>query len=318
LALKAVMVISLVRPPAGLAQGPTVPTEVHIKPTGTADANVSLWIPKDSVREPFLATADYIAKEDLPKGISYPLNAVGQAFTLGLWVGDGMTLRRFTPSIVVSVKYTDDDIPPAALDDEDRLHLLMYNPTTQSWVKLCGSVDIHENFVSAALSFATPLDGKGSSLMALAIDNTPPLEQVVDKQGTTTISLRGSNLDFQVLFETVEVGSHFEITILPTVVKSGIVKLFSRPIDIKGCRVDHDNPTQNNRELTVYPKPLKLSFNYDSDTLSRAGGKTGLTIVNLQNGQWIDEEALGSRVVRGDDTITVDTTSLGTFGMAAR
>ncbi len=82
--------------------------------------------------------------------------------------------------------------------------------------------------------------------------------------------------------------------------------------------MDHTNPTQGNRQLTVYPKPLKVGFNYDSDVLSRAGSKSNLTIVNNQNGIWLDEEALGSRVVRSNDTISVDTVNTGTFGLAAR
>jgi len=312
------VVVSLLYPSISLAAGPTVPTEVNIRPTGSAEAEISIWIPRDAVAESFLATADYIAEEDLPAGISYPPDSVGQAFTFGLWVGDSTTLRRFTPSIVINIKYQDNDIPVSALSHEERLHLYMYNPSTQSWLKLCSSVDIHGNVLSAALSFPTPLDGKGNSLMALAIDNTPPLEQAVDAKGTTTISLQGSNLGFQLLFDTVEVGTHFVITILPNPASSGVVKLFSKPIDIKGCWIDHDNPTQNNRQLVSYPKPLRIGFNYDPDTLSRAGGKARLTIVNLLNEQWIDEEALGSRIDRADDIITVDTTNLGTFGMAAR
>jgi hypothetical protein len=154
--------------------------------------------------------------------------------------------------------------------------------------------------------------------MALALDNMPPLEQAVDAQGNTSISLKGSNLGFQVLVDTVEVGSHFAITILPNISDSGGVTLFSRPIDIKGCRMDYANPSQKNRELTAYPKPFEVGFNYDADTLSRAGGKSNLTIVNKQNSIWIDEEALGSRVVRDDDIITVGTLNLGTFGVAAR
>lgn len=301
-----------------LAADPVTQTQGIVKPTGTAESNIALWLPEGAVGEPFLPTADYIAETDLPAGVAYPPNSVGEALTFGLWVGDGATLTRFIPSIVVNMSYEESDIPPAMLPDEDRLHLMMYNPTTQSWAKLCSSVDIHGNVVSAALTQATPLDGKGSSLMALAIDSTPPLEQTVDERGTTTISLKGSNLGFQVLFETVDVGSHFAITTLPGVVESGPVKLFSRPVDIKACQIDHTSPDQNTRQLTSFPKSLRIGFAYDSDTLSRAGGKNRLTIVSLQNQQWIDEEALGFPIVRGDKVITVDTLTLGTFSMAAR
>lgn len=301
-----------------LAADPVTQTQGVVKPTGTAESDMALWLPEGAVSEPFLPTADYIAETALPQGVSYPPNSVGEAFTFGLWVGDGATLTHFTPSIVINMRYEDSDISPAALPDENRLHMMLYNPATQSWAKLCSSVDIHGNVVSAALALATPLDGKGSSLMILAIDPTPPLEQTVDGKGTTTISLKGSNFGFQVLFDTIEVGSHFAITTLPNVVESGPVKLFSRPIDIKACQIDHTNPDQYNRQLTSFPKSLRIGFAYDSDTVSRAGGKNKLTIVNLQNQQWIDEEALGFSVVRGDDMITVDTLTLGTFSMAVR
>ena len=315
-----VMITLLLCPTIGAAEGPITPTETLVKPTGTAETAISIWLPEDAVKDPFTAVTDYIAEKDLPEGVSYPPFTLGQAFTFGLWMGDGTTISQFTPSIVINTKYEDSDLDvlPPTRPDEERLHLMMYDPATQSWVKLCSSVDVHENVVSAALSFPTPLDGKGSSLMALALDDSSTLNQAVDAQGNTTISLKGSNLGFQVLVDTVENGSHFAITPLPNISDSGTVQLFSRPIDIKGCRIDHNNPAQNNRQLSVYPKPLKVGFHYDSDTLSRAGGKSNLTIVNLKNSLWIDEEALGFRVVRDNDVITVDTLDLGTFGMAAR
>lgn len=315
-----VMVVSFLSPTISVAQDPIQPSETLVKPIGTAETDISIWLPEGSVTEEFLPRADYIAEQNLPAGISYPPYTVGRAFTFGLWAGDNRTLNRFAPSIVINKRYEDSDmdILPPDRPAEERLHLVMYDPFTQSWLKLCSSVDIHENVVSAALSSPTLLEEKSSSLMALALDNMPPLEQAVDAQGNTSISLKGSNLGFQVLVDTVEVGSHFAITILPNISDSGGVTLFSSPIDIKGCQMDHANPSQKNRELTVYLKPLKVGFNYDADTLSRAGGKSNLTIVNNQKSIWIDEEALGSRVVRDDDIITVDTLNLGTFGVAAR
>lgn len=295
------------------------PTEKLLKAQGTGEGNVTTWFPENSVNIPVLVTADYIPEKELPEGISYPPDIVGQVLSFGVWGGEGSTVPQFDPSIVINASYQDSDLPPSAADgDEEKLHLFIYNPGTQSWVKLCSSVNIYENVVSAALSQATPVDEHGGSLLAIAVDPAPPLDQVVDGQGTTTISYSGSNLDFEVLVDTVEVGSHFAVTVLPSVTDSGSIKLLSQPIDIKGCRIDHNLPFQNNRQLTRYSKPLQVGFNYDPDTLSRAGGEANLTIVNLQDLDWIDTEEIGSRVERNNGAIAVYTSDLGTFSMAVR
>ena len=305
-------------PVVSRAQEPTQPTETRVRPLGSAETDISIWLPEGSVNQEFVARADYIAEEDLPDGITYPSNIVGQAFTFGLWGGDSATLTNFDPSIVVSVRYNDDDLPAVAGEDEELMHLLMYDPTTEAWLKLCSSVDIHENAVFAALRSPTPVDGKGSSLMAVAVDDTPPLDQDVDRNGSTEISLKGSDLGFRVAVDTVEVGTHFAVTVLPSQAGGRTVKLFSAPVDIKGCQIDHDNPGQNSLQLTVFPKALRVGFNYDADTLSRAGGPSNLTIVNTRNARWLDLEEVGSRVFRRDEAISVDTRQLGTFGLAAR
>ena len=313
-----VIVSLLVWPAVSHAQEPSQPTETQVKPLGSAEADISIWLPRDSVTTEFVARADYVAEEALPDGITYPPQAVGQAFTFGLWGGDGTTLTDFNPSIVISKKYSDENVPTASAADEELVQLMMYDPTSESWLKLCSSVNIHENFVAAALTSPTPLDGKGSSLMVLAIDETPALDQAVDKDGSTAISVQGSNLGFQVLVDTVEVGTHFAVTMLPSQAGGRAVKLFSKPVDIKGCQIDHDNPGQNTLQLNIYPKALRVGFNYDADTLSRAGGPSNLTIVNNRDARWLDLEEVGSRVIRGDEAISVDTRRLGTFGLAAR
>ena len=305
---------------SSLAEEPITVTEDLIKPKGTAETDISIWIPRDAVKDPFTALADYVPEQEMPEGVAYPPFTVGQPFTFGLWVGDGQTIKHFMPSIVLNIKYVDSnlDILPATRPDEEHLQLKMYDPTTQSWVKLCSSVDIHENVVSAALSNPTPVDGKGSSLLALVLDDASEVEQTVDDRGNTNLSVKGTNLGFEVLVNTVDSGAHFTITPLSNLADGASVQLFSKPIDIKGCQIDYANPSQNNRQLNIYPKPLKVGFHYDSDTVSRAGGKSNLTIVNLNNGLWIDEEALGSKVTRANDVITVDTLNLGTFGLANR
>ncbi len=318
-----VVIITLLNPGPSAANGGTPelkPTEKLRKPQGTAESNITIWFPENSVNVPVLATADYIPVEGLPEGISYPPDIVGQAFAFGLWGGEGATLPHFDPSIVINVSYQDSDLMLAAAGDEDeeKLQLFMYNPGAQSWLKLCSSVNIYENVVSAALAQPTPFEENGSSLLAIAIDPTPPLEQAVNDQGTTTLSLSGSNLGFQVLVDTVEVGSNFAVSVLPSGTDGGSIKLLSRPVDIKGCHIDHNLPFQNNRQLIGYDKPLQVGFDYDPDTLSRAGGAANLTIVNLQESDWVDTEEIGFRIERNEEAITVHTTDLGTFSMAVR
>jgi hypothetical protein len=63
---------------------------------------------------------------------------------------------------------------------------------------------------------------------------------------------------------------------------------------------------------------MGITFDFDANTLVRAGGKDNLTIVGLGNGQWTDLEEFGTSVVRGDNTIAVDCGNLGTFSMAVR
>lgn len=301
----------LLYPTPGQAEGP-------IKVKGTAEGDITVWIPAETLSYTPLVTADYIAEKDLPGRIKYAPYTVGQAFTLGVWQGDSITFDQFSPSIVINVKYDDEDIQEDQRPNEQQIHLFMYDPTSKSWNKLCSSVDVHENVVSAALAYPTPLDGKGSSLFALAVDQTPPLDQTVDGQGTTTLSVPGSNLELKILRDDVGVGSHFVITVLPNAAGSRSVKLLSRAVDIKACHVDYQRPTENNREIDQFYKRPQVGFSYDADTLSRAGDPDNLTIVNIQKSRWVDVEEIGSRVSRGSKTITVDTDGLGTFGLAVR
>jgi len=290
----------------------------RIKSIGSAEANVSVWLPTGSVADSVTVTADYVAEKALPNRIKYPTGTVGQTFTFAIWDGYGNSLSQFNPSVVIAASYRDDDIPPSVRSEESTLHLHMYNPATKSWNKLCSSVDIYENVVYAALSSSTPLEENGSNLMAIAIDETPMLEQSLDDQGTTTITFEKSNFRLEVGSNILEKGSHFVVTILPNTSTRSEVKLLSNPIDIKACKADPDIPEQNNREITNFFKPLTVGFDIDSDTTSRAGGRSNLTIANLQKDEWTDMEEVGARVARGSDTITVDTRSLGTFGLGAR
>jgi hypothetical protein len=292
--------------------------EEPVKPEGTGEGLINVFFPLNSVKEPAKVTSYFVAEEDLPRGIKYPPFTVGQAFNLGIWRGEGESIEEFLPSVVINAEYQDEDLPSSDPLDEDTIQLFMYDPTTRSWNKLCSSVDIYENIVSAALSYPTPYEEKGSSLFAIALDKTPPLDQDVDGEGTTTLTLEGTDLRLQVVRDEIELGSHFVVTPLSRSAGGRSVKLFSEAVDVKACRVDHKNPTRNNQQLYSFYRVPTVGFDYDADTLARAGGRDNLTIVNLKSGDWVDMEEFGSRVRRGSQTIAVDSGSLGTFGLTVR
>ena len=100
-----VVIGSLLSPALSAADGDTR----KLKPQGTGESDITIWFPESSVDIPVLATADYIPEESLPEGISYPPEIVGQAFTFGLWNGEGSTVRQFDPSIVINTRYQNDD-----------------------------------------------------------------------------------------------------------------------------------------------------------------------------------------------------------------
>jgi hypothetical protein len=205
-------------------------------------------------------------------------------------------------------------IPPT---QEQQLRLQMYNPATQSWVKLCSSVNIYTKRVSGVLASPIPIDTGANTLLAIAVDETPPLNQVVDDQGVTTLSIEGVNTRLHVLPGTVEPGVHFEITLQPGIPASAPVKLLARPIDIKACHIDHI-VNENSTQITQFPKPLGVEFDYDANILANAGGKANVTTALLQNGQWVNMDEFGYQVIREENKIRVDTDGLGTFSMAAR
>lgn len=240
--------------------------------------------------------------------LSHP--ALSTGFPLAMVVGPTMAILLphasppNSPSYLVPVQ-------------EERLRLRMYDPATRSWIKLCSRVDKYTNKVSAALLWPTPLEEGGNALFAITFDDTPALDQAVDGQGNTTLSIPGSNFKLGVLAGTVEAGTHFEVTLLPEVPESDMFKLLPTPVDIKACQVDHTTASKIG-QITQFPKPLKVGFDYGVETLARAGGRANLTIVGLQNRQWADLEELGYRLVRGEDRLSVDSYDLGTFSMGVR
>lgn len=315
LKLALVLLGLLAHPQPALAQGP-------VTPEGTTGDNISLWLPEGSVEPPVVITADYQRPDDLPPGVSYPPASVGWAFTFGLWQGENVSLSRFDPSIVLSVKYQDAEVELAGVNEEE-LMLMMYDPATRSWLKACSKVDIYLNSVSAALADLRPFPESGgnlagSALLVIAADTGPdlvPLTQVWDEN---TLGIPGSGLRLRVMPGTLDLGSNLLVTYLPGVAASRPLRLLSRPADVKVCWIDHDNPAQNSRQVAGLDQALTLSYEYDADTLSRAGGRANLTMAGLRGGQWIDLEELGFRVIRASQTVAIDTRQLGTFGLAAR
>ncbi|MCB0176115.1 MAG: hypothetical protein KDI02_06815 [Anaerolineae bacterium] len=296
--------------------------DTPLKPTGSAETEVSIWVPEGALPEPasLLITADYLPVENLPPGITAPPGTVGSPITFGIWQGDSQIYTYFNPSLVINIQYNEEDVPPEVLDKEQSLHLFMYHPGLQTWIKLCTNVQIDENVLSAALARVVPAEEQGSVLLAIAPDNSPPLTQEVSGDGVTEITPANSDLRFQVQSGSTPDGTHFVMTVLPQAPVADSLQLLSDPVDIKACHVDHTNPTQETVEMTTFFfKPPRVIFSFDADTLSRAGRTTNLTVAGqFDNQNWIDLEAFGSRVVRERRGVAVDTPLLGTFSLATR
>jgi hypothetical protein len=154
-------------------------------------------------------------------------------------------------------------------------------------------------------------------LFAVISDDTPALEQEVDAQGTTRLSIPDSNLRLEVLAGTVEVGTYFEITQAPNAPVGNLFRLLPTPVDVKACQADYNTPNQIT-QITQFPKPMMVEFSLDAQTLSRAGGRANLTIVSLRDRQWADLEEFGFKLARSNTAIGVDTSDLGTFSLAVR
>ncbi len=283
--------------------------------------DVRVDFPAGAVSQPIEVRAYPVA--ELPAGVPPPAGGmVGSRFLLGVWIrGQGKTVSEFSPSIVVSVPYEEGvPSPDGAPSDEERLRLSMYDPTALAWIKLCSRVDTYANRISGALLVPTPLEEGGNALLVVTVDDTPALEQAVDAQGRTTLSMPGTNFRLGVPAGAVEVGTYFEVTRLPETPGTERFKLLPTPVDIKACQAGYNTTCDQVCQLNQFPKPMQVAFEVDPDTRSRAGGRANLTIVGLRvrDGQWVDLEEYGYSVVRGDTGIAVDSGQLGTFSMAVR
>jgi hypothetical protein len=243
----------------------------------------------------------------LPEGVPSIPNRVGSLFFFGAWAGEGSTMCPFNLSILINVSYDDGDL---ASTQEERLQLYMYNPAIKAWAKLGGWVDIYKNVVTGILTSPIPFEAGGNTLFAVVVDETPPLEQVVDESGKTTLSIEDHrNFRFHVLPGTVEVGAYFEITPLADIPDANSFKLINAA-DIKAYKYDS--------QITDLLHPLSVEFDYDPDTLEEAN----LTIVTIQNecqdSGWVDVEELGYKVTRHEGKLTVEADKPGTFGLAVK
>lgn len=278
----------------------------------TCKLRLSFWFPAGAISAPIQVKAFCTG---LPENVPPLAGQIDSLFFFGAWMrGRGGTVERFDPSIVLKVKYDDNN---TLFPREDQLRVVMYNPITRAWVKLCSSVDIYENEMAAGLAVSIPIKQGSNPLFGLAIDNTPPLQQVVDSEGNTTLSLERTKARFQVPAGTVENGVHFEITPLVAIAENSSVTLNSPYFDIKACHIDHVI-VENSRQLTRLSKPLRIEFDYDAETLTKAGDRAKLTIMTLQNNQWVDLETSGHNIIRDEHTLTVDTNELGVFRLAIR
>jgi hypothetical protein len=278
--------------------------------------DIAVWFPQNAVSQNVHLEIQQVNFEDLPGDTTALAQAIDQPFFFGAYIdGTGTTVKSFNESVVIFVKYNDDAL--GANTDETMLRMYLYNPAVDAWVKLCSRVDVHGNVAAGMLASPIPFEDVESSLLAISLDNTPPLEQVTDRQGATIISLPDSNFQFRVLPGTVDVGAHFEITQLPEVVNSGPITLLNQPIDVKLCSVDQEEE-ESSRQLTNLPKPIEVQFGVSNQAARLAGGSSNLTIAYLEDEtDWVDVQDAGFRVTAGNNQVSIDTDEVGTFSLAA-
>jgi hypothetical protein len=292
------------------------PTEGRLSAFDPEVPDIRVDFPAGAVSRPI--EVEVYRTDELPAEVpSAPGGIVGSAFFFGAWIrGQGRTINTFNESIVINVRYEDGDSSQVAANEE-RLRLTMYAPDTLSWVKMCSHVDPYINEVSAALLVPTPFEEGGNALFALAVDDMPSIDQAVDDQGNTTLTIPDSNFSVRVLAGTVAVGTYFEVTRLSNAPDSDLFKLLPTPIDIKACQADYTTE-RGILQIGNFPKPMTIELGYDADAISRAGGRANLTIVHQQNREWRDLEELGYRVVRGSRDVAVDVRKLGSYSAAVR
>ena len=257
----------------------------------------------------------------LPNPVSVPDSVVPTSsnspyFFFAVWrqAVEGGVITQFKQPILINAPYQDFNLSG---DQEARIRIWMYNPATQSWVKLGGQVDIFNNVVTGMVMSMAPYHENGSTLFALGFDDTPPLNQTVDEFGTTNIStLLRDDFNLFVPAGSVEVGSHFEITPFSGVPISDPFEFVGKPIYIAVYRVNYEATSLPEKYATVrLTNPVTVEFNTDEPQNQGLDPAT-MTIVMFVDGQWVDVEDLGYTVTRDETGISVEVDVLGIFSLA--
>ncbi|MCB0171445.1 MAG: hypothetical protein KDJ97_12910 [Anaerolineae bacterium] len=247
-----------------------------------------------------------------------PTSGNSPYFFFAVWrrAVEGGAVTKFGQPILINAPYQDLGLSG---DQENRIRLWMYNPASQSWIKLGGQVDTFNNVVTGMVTSMTPWSENGNTLFALAFDDSPALTQDVDAFGTTTLAspLR-DDFKLRVPAGSVEVGSHFEISPFPANPDSEPFELLGEPIHIDVYRINYSALSPEEKyHMASLSRPVTIEFD-PSEYLNQAGDSSTLTIVTLIDGKWVDVEELGYKVNRSEDSITVETTTLGIFALTTK
>ncbi|MCB0214180.1 MAG: hypothetical protein KDJ52_32880 [Anaerolineae bacterium] len=245
-----------------------------------------------------------------------PTSSNSPYFFFAVWrqAVEGGVITHFKQPILINAPYQDFNLSG---DQEARIRIWMYNPATQSWVKLGGQVDIFNNVVTGMLTSMTPYYENGSTLFALGFDDVPPLNQTVDEFGTTTISTALRD-DFTLFVPagSVEVGSHFEITPFSGVPTNDAFEFIGKPIYIAAYHVNYAAFSLPEKyAMSQFTKPVTIKFNPD-ELQNQSLDPDTITIVMFVDGQWVDVEDLGYTVTRDETGISVEANVLGIFSLA--
>ncbi|MCB0168823.1 MAG: hypothetical protein KDI79_31640, partial [Anaerolineae bacterium] len=246
-----------------------------------------------------------------------PTSGNSPYFFFAVWrrAVEGGAVTEFGQPILINAPYQDLGLSG---DQENRIRLWMYDPASQSWIKLGGQVDIFNNVVTGMLMSMTPWQENGNTLFALGFDDSPNLTQEVDEFGTTTLAtpLR-DDFKLRVPAGSVEVGDHFEMSTFPATPDSEAFELLGAPVHIGVYRINYNASSLAEKyHMAFLSRPVTIEFD-PSEYLNQTSDNT-LTIVTLIDGKWVDVEELGYQVDRGENSITVETTTLGIFALAVK
>lgn len=247
-----------------------------------------------------------------------PTSGNSPYFFFAVWrrAVEGGAITKFGQPILINAPYQDLGLSG---DQENRIRLWMYDPASQSWIKLGGQVDIFNNVVTGMLMSMTPWQENGNTLFALGFDDSPALTQEVDEFGTTTLAtpLR-DNFKVRVPAGSVEVGSHFEMSRFPAAPDSESFELLGAPIHIGVYRINYNASSLAEKyHMAFLSRPVTIEFD-PSEYLDQTDDSSTLTVVTLIDGKWVDVEKLVYKVNRSENSITVETTTLGIFALAVK